>query len=300
MSQDIVLSTTNLRKHFGSVKAVQDVSLLVQRGEVFGFLGPNGSGKTTTIGMVLGLVHPTAGQVVLFGEPVSPAHNAPLRRVGALVGAPALLPYLSARQHLELVARLHPGVSPQRIAETLELVGLTGTADRRAEVFSSGMKQRLGLAMALVHQPELLILDEPTNGLDPAGMRELRVLLLALSGNGMTIFLSSHLLHEVEQTCDRVAVLRKGRIVATGPVQQLAGSSRGVRVQVEQPDAAARVLHDLAGVSRVELDVRHVEVWGVTSQAVVLALTSNGIIPSEVTSTGSDLESLFLELTKEA
>src|SRR5574341_2244653 len=190
MSTEIVLQTHNLQKLFGPVRAVEDVSLQVQRGEVVGFLGPNGAGKTTTIGMILGLLYPTAGIVELFGKPVTPTRNVPLRRVGALVGAPSFVPYLSARENLRLMARLHPGLPATRIEETLALVGLREAASRAAGSFSSGMKQRLGLAMALLHRPELLILDEPTNGMDPAGMREMRTLLRELAGRGVTVMLS--------------------------------------------------------------------------------------------------------------
>ncbi|MEJ2353936.1 MAG: ATP-binding cassette domain-containing protein, partial [Anaerolineales bacterium] len=192
MQNDIILQTHQLKKHFGPVRAVDGISLSVSRGQVYGFLGPNGSGKTTTIGMILGLLHPTAGSIYLFGEPVTPSHNRSLRRVGALVGAPSLVPYLSARQNLELLARLSPGLPSARVAEILEVVGLGQVANRRAGPFSTGMKQRLGLAMSLLHEPDLLLLDEPTNGMDPAGMHEIRILISRLAEQGVTVFISSH------------------------------------------------------------------------------------------------------------
>lgn len=220
-----VLQIDHLRKYFGNshrpIKAVDGVSLEVQRGEVFGFLGPNGAGKTTTIGMILGLLHSTGGTVTVLGERVTPGQTAALRHVGALVGAPALLPYLSARDNLALLARLDGTGAHERIAPTLARVGLAEAADRKAGRFSTGMKQRLGLAMALLRQPQLLVLDEPSNGMDPAGMRDLRGLLRALADEGVTVFLSSHLLHEVEQLCDRVAVMAQGRLVAQGAVATL-------------------------------------------------------------------------------
>ncbi|MCC7352893.1 MAG: ABC transporter ATP-binding protein [Anaerolineae bacterium] len=300
MSTDLVLQTEHLKKHFGKVRAVEEVSLQVRRGEVFGFLGPNGSGKTTTIGMVLGLLHPTGGRVELFGQEVTPGRNRALQRVGALVGSPALVPYLSARENLQLIARLHPDVSRQRIDQVLAIVGLSEAADRRAEGFSTGMKQRLGLAMALLHQPELLVLDEPTNGMDPAGMREIRTLLRSLAEQGVTVFLSSHLLHEVEQVCDRVAVLNKGRVVALGSVGELLGKQQEVvRVRVSSPSEAARRLQSLPGATSIKPNGAYVEVAGVSGQVVVLHLTSGGIVPSEVSTSRPDLESLFLELTQE-
>jgi ABC-2 type transport system ATP-binding protein len=279
---------------------VDGVSLNVQRGEVFGFLGPNGAGKTTTIGMVLGLLHPTAGDIRLFEQPLKPSHNTSLHRVGALVGAPSLVPYLSARDNLSLLVRLHPGTPDKRIGEILEQVGLSEAANRKAGKYSSGMKQRLGMAMALLHNPELLILDEPTNGMDPAGMREIRILLRSLVEQGVTVFLSSHLLHEVEQVCDRVAVLNKGKIVAQGAVNELLGQKSVVRVRVSSPTEAATALGSLPGAVEIQPNGAYVAVSGVSSQEVVAHLVAHSIIPSEITTGQNDLESLFLELTQES
>lgn len=301
MSSDIVLRTDHLQKHFGSVHAVKDVSLTVKRGEVFGFLGPNGAGKTTTIGMALGLIHPTAGRVEIFGQKVTPGTTTALKQVGSVIGAsPALTPYLSARQNLQLVARLHPGVQASRVEEVLALVGLSEVAKRKAGKFSTGMKQRLGLAMALIHKPALLILDEPTNGMDPAGMREVRNLLRALADEGVTVFISSHLLHELEQISDRVAVLNKGSIIAQGPVRELLGGQPVVRVRVASSAEAARLLQTLPDATGIQTNGSYVNVTGPSSEQVVAHLTSQGIIPSEVTTSQADLESLFIELTQAA
>lgn len=299
MENNVVLQTYGLKKTFGKVRAVDGVSISVTHGQVYGFLGPNGSGKTTTIGMILGLLHPTAGSVTLFGERVTPSNTKSLRRVGALVGAPSLVPYLSARQNLKLLTRLSPSLTPGRIDEILEIVGLIEAADRRAGQFSTGMKQRLGLAMSLLHYPELLILDEPTNGMDPAGMREIRNLLSGLADKGVTIFISSHLLYEVEQICDRVGVLKGGKIVAEGDVKDLLGGKAVVKVRVPSTMEAVRLLQSLPGCSEIRPNGAYVTVSGVSSQAVVSHLTSNGVIPSEVTTGQSDLESIFLELTKD-
>lgn len=298
MSEDIILETRNLKKTFGRVRAVEDVSLRVPAGQVYGFLGPNGAGKTTTISMILGLLHPTAGQVSLFGEPVTPNRTRPLQRVGSLVGAPALVPYLTARQNLELVARLFPGLPAGRIAETLERVGLAHAADRKAGQFSTGMKQRLGLGMALLHRPELLILDEPTNGMDPAGMREVRLLLRELAAQGVTVFISSHLLHEIEQVCEQVAVLKQGRIVFQGEVNQLISGQARVQVRVDSPARAVEALRSLPGVREVQPNGASVTVSGVNPQQVVAHLVAHGEVPSEVTNLRGDLESIFLELTQ--
>jgi ABC-type multidrug transport system ATPase subunit len=298
MTQDFVLQTTNLQKDFGRVHAVEGVNLAIRRGSIFGFLGPNGSGKTTTIGMILSLIYPSAGTVTLFGESVTPAKNSALRRVGALVGVPAILPYASARENLQLAAHLHPQVTAQRIAEVLVLVGLEEAANRPAGRYSTGMKQRLGIGIAVLHQPELLILDEPVNGMDPSGIHEIRNLLRSLAEQGMTVFLSSHLLHEVEQLCDEVAVLDRGRIITQGRVQTLLGKGEAlVHVRVPSPTEAATALLTLTGVTEVVPNGAYLTVRGISAESVISFLVARGIIPSEVTNGRPDLEQLFLQWT---
>jgi ABC-type multidrug transport system ATPase subunit len=297
MTCSIALETVGLCKRYGPVMAVQDVSLTVNEGEIFGFLGPNGAGKTTTIGMALGLVHPTAGSVRIFGELISPTHTTPLRQVGALVGSPGMVPMLTGRRNLALLAGLSPGVDRKQVQETLQLVGLAEAASRKYQHYSTGMKQRLGLAAALLHRPALLILDEPTNGLDPAGMHEIRALLRGLARQGVTVFLSSHLLHEVEQICDRVAVLHHGRIIVQGTVSDLLATS-AVRVRVPDPAQAARVLQVLPGVAGVQPDGAYVRVEGVATGIVAQHLVTHGIVPSELVPCRLDLEQVFLELTR--
>jgi ABC-2 type transport system ATP-binding protein len=304
---NIILQTTNLTKTFGNRglfsrgkhTVVDSVNITAYEGEVFGFLGPNGAGKTTTLGMALGLVHPTAGEVSVLGQRVTPNHTQALKNVGALLGAPAFVPYLSAWDNLELVSRLTPGVDKKRIAEVLELVGMTDAARRKVGKFSTGMKQRVGLAMALVHRPRFVILDEPTNGLDPAGMREIRQLLRSLAGNGTSVLLSSHLLNEVQQVCDRIAVLNKGRVVAQGRVDDLLNAQKPtVRLTVSAPSEAAQLLRALPGVEDVHPNgADSLIVTGVDSQTVMNHLIHNNIIPTEITSQKSDLESLFMDVT---
>ncbi len=294
-----VLRTYDLSKTFGQVVAVSEVNLEVNEGEVFGFLGPNGAGKTTTIAMTLGLIHPTAGRIELFGQQVSPSLTKPLRQVGALVGRPALLPYLSGRDNLKLLARLHEGLGHDRIDQVLDQVGMTFAADRKIKTYSTGMKQRLGLAAALLHRPSLIILDEPTNGLDPAGMHEVRNLISSLADNGATVFLSSHLLHEVEQVCDRIAVINHGKIVTQGSVDELLRSQEMVvRVRVSSPEQAKRALQSLPGVTGIESNGAYVEVKGVPSERIVAHLARHDMPPGEVTEQNSDLERLFLGLTQ--
>jgi ABC-2 type transport system ATP-binding protein len=292
------LRVEGLTKRFGEVIAVDDLTLEVPRGTVFGFLGPNGAGKTTTIGMLLGLVHPTRGRVEVLGRRVRPGDPAALRRVGALVGAPALIPSLSARRNLALLAGLVPGHDGRAaIDAALRRVGLGDAAHRRAGTFSTGMKQRLGLAMALLEEPDLLILDEPTSGMDAAARREVKNLLREAAAEGVTVFLSSHLLHEIEQVCDEVAVLDRGRLVTRGPVASLLPDATMVRVRVDDPVAAARRLEALEGVTRLDANGSYLEVEGVDPQRLVAFLVGAGHVPSEVTSGRPDLETLFLQLT---
>ena len=295
---NIVLQTTSLTKTFGKLKAVDSVDITAYEGEVFGFLGPNGAGKTTTLGMALGLVHATAGEVTVLGERVTPNNTRVLRNVGALLGAPAFVPYLSAWDNIELVSRLTPGVDKKRINEVIELVGLSDSAKRKVGKFSTGMKQRVGLAMALVHHPRFVILDEPTNGLDPAGMREIRQLLRSLAENGTSVMLSSHLLNEVQQVCDRIAVLNWGRVVAQGRVEDLLnGQKPSVRLTVNDTGAAVRALESLNGIENVQASGDTLIVLGVTSQTVMKHLLEHHIIPTEITAQKSDLESLFMDVT---
>ena len=295
---NIILETKELTKIYGRQKAVDSVDITVYEGEVFGFLGPNGAGKTTTLGMALGLVHPTSGDVKVLGQRVTPNHVQALKDVGALLGAPAFVPYLSAWDNIELVSRLTPGVDKKRIGEVIELVGLTDAARKKVSKFSTGMKQRVGLAITLVHRPRFVILDEPTNGLDPAGMREIRQLLRSLVENGTSVFLSSHLLNEVQQVCDRIAVLNKGRVVAQGRVDDLLnGQKPSVRLTVSDTEAAVRAFESLQGVENIQANGESIIVMGVPSQVVMNHLLQHHIVPIEITAQKSDLESLFMDVT---
>ncbi len=294
----IVLETKDLTKTFGTRKAVDAINITAYEGEVFGFVGPNGAGKTTTLGMALGLVHPTDGEVYVLGQRVTPNRVQALRDIGALLGAPAFIPYLSAWENIELVARLSPGVDKKRIHEVIELVGLTESARKKVSKFSTGMKQRVGLAMALVHHPRFIILDEPTNGLDPAGMREIRQLLRSLAENGTSVLLSSHLLNEVQQVCDRIAVLHRGRVIAQGRVDDLLNRQKpAVRLTVHDAEAAVRAFESLPGVENVQASGNSLLVLGVDSQAVMNHLLQHHVIPTEITAQKTDLESVFMDLT---
>jgi ABC-type multidrug transport system ATPase subunit len=301
VANEPVLQIDHLKKHFKKIHAVEDLSFSIFRGEVFGFLGPNGAGKTTTIGMILGLIYPTAGQVKVFGQEVTPRRTRVLSKVGALVESPALVPYLSAQANLALLARLYPNLPQGRIAEVLGLVGLGEVGKQPARQFSLGMKQRLGLALALLSQPELLILDEPTNGLDPAGMHEIRLLIRSLADQGMTVLLSSHLLHEMELICERVAIIQNGRLLAQGKIADLLGHAHeSVHIVTQESERAAEILREIVEDSAIRAESDHIEVEGISSEAAMYQLVHHGLIPREVRVVHPDLESAFLELTNQA
>nr|WP_030883212.1 ABC transporter ATP-binding protein [Streptomyces varsoviensis] len=239
---DAVIATRGLSKRYrGGQLAVDGLDLTVPRGSVFGFLGPNGSGKTTTIRMLVGLIEPTFGVARVLGEQMPRAGRRVLPRVGALIEGPALYAFLSGRDNLARYDAADPTADPRtrsaRVSAALDRVGLAAAAGKKARAYSLGMKQRLGLAAALLQPRELLVLDEPTNGLDPQGMREIRTLVRELAAEGTTVFLSSHLLDEIEQVCTHTAVMARGRLLTQGTVAELAGAARG-RLVVTTPDTA--------------------------------------------------------------
>jgi ABC-2 type transport system ATP-binding protein len=291
------VETEGLTKRYGPITAVDGVSLTVRPGEVYGFLGPNGAGKTTTLRMLLGLVRPTAGTARVFGElPGAPEH---LASVGALIEGPGFYPYLSGRDNLRVLSR-YSGTRQRRIDTVLDLVDLGGRAGDKFGTYSMGMKQRLGVAAALLKDPRLLILDEPTNGLDPAGMADMRTLVRRLGTAGTTVLLSSHLLGEVQQICDRVGVVAGGRLVADSTVAQLRGRAT-LRV-VGQPlaDAAAKA-RALLGPDRVRVSDGGLDLAVEPEQAswVNGELVEAGVAVSELRVRERTLEEVFLELTND-
>jgi len=286
-----VLRTTALVKRYGAFTAVDGVDLDVREGDRYGFLGPNGSGKTTTVRMVLGLVLPTSGEVELLGErKVSRV----LPRVGALVEGPAAYGHLSGRANLVLSDAAGPRGA--RVREVLEQVGLDGVDDRPVKAYSLGMRQRLGLAAALLQKPRLLVLDEPTNGLDPQGIREVRDLLLALNAQGTTVFLSSHLLAEIEALCTRVGVLDRGRLVAQDELSALQAPTGRMQVQTPDVAAAGRLLGPrLELVEADSLLVRCDDPAALNAELVGAGLRVRGLQPERRT-----LEDAVLELTSDS
>ncbi|HEX9897387.1 MAG TPA: ABC transporter ATP-binding protein [Dehalococcoidales bacterium] len=296
---DIVLRTISLSKRFGKLEAVKDLNLEVRRGEVFGFLGPNGAGKSTTVGMLLGLITPTAGNIELFDRKFENNQWASLRRVGAVIEEPAFYPYLSGRDNLEALARAIGGISRAKIAEVLELVGLQERAADQYGHYSLGMKQRLGIASTLLRDPELIILDEPTSGLDPAGMKEIRNLLPRLAQENRTVFLCSHLLHEVEQVCDRVAIIKQGVMLICAPIHELLAQGQMLQIKVDDPAQAVAALSALPWINSVKRENDYIIVDAPKDSAsrVNKVLGEHNIFPSELTTHSVSLESVFLQLT---
>jgi ABC-2 type transport system ATP-binding protein len=278
----------------GATRAVADVSLTVGRGEVYGFLGPNGAGKSTTIRMMLGLIRPSAGKVLLFGEDVQ--HRTSLHRVGSLVDGGAFYPFLSGRQNLKVLARTQ-GHSGERIEPLLDRVGLGPDAHRKVKGYSLGMRQRLGVAAALLNDPELVILDEPVNGLDVTGILEMRALIRTLADEGKTVFLSSHLLHEVEQVCDRVAIIGKGRLIREDSIAELLRSEQAMMLEAEPVDAAIAALTGRWTAAATPAGIRIVASRA-DVPAILRALIERGVDVFRIAGEEQNLEDAFLAITQ--
>jgi ABC-2 type transport system ATP-binding protein len=291
-----LVQTRDLTKVYGGrITAVNRVALSVRRGEVYGFLGPNGAGKTTTLRMLVGLVRPTAGSATVLGKP--PGHPEALARTGVLIEAPGFYPYLSGRDNLRVVAR-YAGVAGGRVDDVLELVGLSDRAGDRYAGYSLGMKQRLGVGAALLKDPELLVLDEPTNGLDPAGMRDMRALIRELGSRGHTVLLSSHLLGEVQQVCDRVGVIARGELIAESTVAELRGEA-GLLVAAAPLELARAAAEELLGAENVAVadGTLRLRVDPAHAGKVSTALVQAGSTLTELRPLERTLEEAFLEMT---
>ena len=293
-----IVETHSLTKRYGSgVLAVDSVDMSVRRGEVYGFLGPNGAGKTTTLRMLVGLIRPTSGTATVAGH--APGDPTGLAKIGSLIESPGFYPYLSGRENLRVVADL-AGVNHKRVEEILDMVELGSRAGRKFSTYSTGMKQRLGVAAAVLKDPELLILDEPTNGLDPQGMAEMRKLIKDIGQGDRTVLLSSHLLGEVEQICDRVGVISNGHLVKQATVQELLGE-KGVTVRAEPSDKASEVLTKMFGPASVvrEDGYFHLKTDPSRSMEINRQLTTAGIGVSELRPFERSLEEVFFQLTGE-
>ncbi len=301
MSENDVVKTCGLTKIFGrkgkGITAVDNLNLEIYDGEVFGFLGPNGSGKTTTIGILLGLINPSWGSIELFGQEMA-GNSAPLlRRVGVVMDRPAFFPYLSGKNNLKYFAMSIGDLDNKRIDDLMEMVELKNRANDKVREYSMGMKQRLAVALALLNDPELIILDEPTNGLDPSGIIEFRELIRTMNRQGKTIFLSSHLLHEVEQVCTHVALIDKGRILASGSVKELLGNRKSIRLMVSDVEKAVVILQNNDWVKSVKKEGDSIIVEAPENKTADIneLLTGNGIHVFEMQKCENSLEDFFLK-----
>lgn len=299
-SQEVVLRLQNLSKYYGKRLAVNDLNLEIHRGDIFGFLGPNGAGKTTTIRMIFGLITPTNGSIEILGRDALTQRAHVLPRVGALIETPALYLYMSGRDNLRAIAATLGGVSQERLDTVLATVGLTNRQKDRVRTYSLGMKQRLGVAMALLHDPDLLILDEPANGLDPAGIVEMRDLMHRLSAEGKTVLISSHLLTEVQQICTRVAIINRGELITEKSIADLTRGDGAYEVRVEQTEAALALLRQQPWGQDAHLDQHGIIVTLAPAgrgRDLNLFLVKAGFAPDSLAQSKQDLEQIFLQLT---
>jgi ABC-2 type transport system ATP-binding protein len=298
---DLVLETEGLTKRYGRRLAVDDLSLQVERGDIFGFLGQNGAGKSTTIRMALGLVRPTSGRVVMLGHDMARHPMRALRHIGAIVEAPAFYPHFSGWKNLTMFASMSGGAARSRIEEVLDIVGLRARAGDPVGVYSHGMRQRLGIAQALLPSPRLIILDEPTDGLDPQGIHEVRLLVRRLRDDlNLTVVLSSHLLYEVEQICNRVAIIDHGRLLYQGRIEELLATDKTVKVTVDRLDEAYELLasDSRLSVSRNGDGSLYVKIADEQIHSVNQLLVERGFRVSELSLQRETLEQVFIRLTR--
>lgn len=295
---ETVLSINKLTKNFGKLCAVNQLDLEVQRGQVFGMLGPNGSGKTTTLGMLMGVVNPTAGSFNWFGEP---ATHLTRRKIGAVLEHPIFYPYLSGQKNLELNAMIK-GADPNNIAKVLDIVELSARKDDKYKTYSLGMKQRLAIASALVSDPIILILDEPTNGLDPMGIAEIREIIKRIANDGKTIILASHLLDEVQKVCTHFAVLKRGNLMHIGPVDDVGKGEEIVELQAYHDDLGV-LLQEFIGSATIKKENGVFQVMmkeGFHSKDLNRFLFDRGIVASHLATRKKSLEKQFLEILADA
>ncbi|WP_243387883.1 ABC transporter ATP-binding protein [Bacillus kexueae] len=298
MSNKETLIVENLVKRIGKKTIIKGVSFSLQKGEVFGFLGPNGAGKTTTIRMLVGLIRPTKGRISIGGQDLEKDFTKAIKHIGCIVENPELYPYLTGRENLEHFVRMVPSISPLRINEVVELVGLQNRIDDRVSTYSLGMRQRLGIAQALLGKPDVLILDEPTNGLDPVGIREMREFIRSLAEKeGLSVLVSSHLLSEIQLMCDRVAIMSKGEIIKVDTVQQLLSERERMVWEVEPKEEAYALLGEEVNVTEDENGKLLTPLYKNKIPEWNEKLVSSGITVKEMSPKLPTLEDLFIELT---
>ena len=296
---ETILSINNLTKKFGPITAVNDLSFTIQKGNVYGILGPNGSGKSTTLGIVLNVVNKTSGDFQWFDGAMS-THEA-LKKVGAIIERPNFYPYMTAAQNLELVCKIKE-VSPEKVDEKLEIVGLLDRRNSKFRTFSLGMKQRLAIASALLNDPEILILDEPTNGLDPQGIHQIREIITKIAGMGTTILLASHLLDEVEKVCSHVVIIRKGVKLYSGPVDEMNASYGFFELRTGDMDKLQQVLEDHPSIGKITQKNSTLTAFltePMEAESLNAYLFEQGIVLSHLTKRKESLEEQFLQLTNQ-
>jgi ABC-2 type transport system ATP-binding protein len=290
-----ILTTSTLSKSYGAIKAVQNLNLQISSGQVYGILGPNGSGKTTTLGMILGIINPSSGKFQWFDN--TPLKNA-LYRIGSIIELPTFYPYLTAVQNLKIITRIKRK-GDENIFPSLEKVGLAERMNSSFKTYSLGMKQRLALAAALVSEPEVLVLDEPTNGMDPQGIADIRNLILEVASGGTTIFLASHLLDEVQKICSHVAVLERGKKIFDGPVDKILEGEEQIEIWAEDPELLQQLLSEFKGIEdltkmRDKFIVKLLP--GPSKKDLHKYLIEKGVYPTHFMTRSGTLESKFLEL----
>ncbi|RAP78160.1 ABC transporter ATP-binding protein [Paenibacillus montanisoli] len=310
---DVVLSVKDVKKRIGGKMIIKNVSFDVRSGEIFGFLGPNGSGKTTTIRMLVNLIKPTSGDILICGSNVQRDPEEALRHIGCIVENPEVYSYMTGWENLEHFARMQRGIGQDRIAEVVDIVGMQHRIHDKVRTYSLGMRQRLGIAQALLGRPKLLILDEPTNGLDPKGIKELREFVRMLADQGMSLFISSHLLSEIQLMCDRVAIISHGEVLAVGAVDELVNQTGSYVVwQFDDPEAGRRLLAAEQGIRFVKEDEHRIDesILAGLKEAVITSMDADritalvekavhaGIGVASVQRIAPTLEELFLQLTE--
>lgn len=296
MTTNSIIQTENLTRRFGQITAVNSLSIDIKEGQVYGFLGPNGSGKTTTIAMMLGLINPTAGKINLFGQEFSPGL---LKRVGTVMDTGGFYPNYSGLDNLLLFGSLHKSVDKKRVAEVLDTVGLASRAKSKFRTYSMGMKQRLSIALAMLDDPELFIFDEPTNGMDPEGIAEIRALIVKLAAQGKTVFLASHLLAEVEQVCSHLAILKKGVVVRQGELKELLSNDNRGELEIVLGDfqQALKLLQKAGYDAKVGDNKLVVKVHEGDAEKISVLLVGSGLPIREMRHTRTNLEDVFMEAT---
>ena len=293
-----ILKVQNLTKYFGKLVAVDHLDFQIEKGKVYGLLGPNGSGKSTTLGMVLNVVNKTEGEIQWFDGHTTGTEA--LKKIGAIIERPNFYPYLTARQNLELVCKIKQ-IGTGNIDKVLKMLHLFARKDDKFKTYSLGMKQRLAIASALLNNPELLILDEPTNGLDPQGIREIRNLIKKISNQGVTVILASHLLDEVEKVCDQVIVLQKGKKIWQGAVNDMSVFGSWYEVVYEKPEEVKKIIEDQLPVKALEINQNTIKIFiqNITGGELNKILAQNNIFVESLVKKTLALEDKFLEITKE-